>query len=283
MNKIHRENYLILRKIVLKFQPMASSRKYALPFILLISLLISCNEDDSSGGLEEGSGIKGKINVQNEFQQPLYNERNGIKVFLEVGYRDFEVVADNVGNWQLAEAPVGTYKITYSKEGFSKITQQDIELSYTHPNYQIDNRFQKLPSVTITQLPLTQFTDFELALNSTPVGQDTVYTLNISATMLPAPPPTGQAKGYRIFIGEDETVSSTNYIYQEHYATTSATISQTYNNDWFTNMGLGSGDAIYAAIYGDVSFNLEVENGDSLLTFPNLSTLSGGLASVVLP
>lgn len=282
MYKSHRENYLILRKIILKFLSMASSRIYALLFILSISLLTGCNDDDDTGGFEDGSGIKGKINVQNEFQQPLYDERHGIKVFLEVGYRDFEVMADNVGNWQLAGAPAGTYKITYSKAGFGTIIQNGIELSYTIPNYEIQNKFQKLPSVTITQLPLTQFSDLELALNATPVGQDTVYTLNLSATMVPAPPPTGQAKGYRIFIGEDETVSSTNYIYQEYFSTTSAAISHTYNDAWFTGLGLGSGDAIYAAIYGDASFNLEVVD-DSVLTFPNISAVSGGLASVVLP
>lgn len=262
---------------------MAAARNYALVFILLVSSLTSCNDDDPSDNFGEGSGLKGKVNVQNEFQQPLYNERSGIKVLLEVGYRDFEVVADNVGNWQLAGAPVGTYKITYSKEGYSKIVQNDIALSYTVPKYQLDNKFQKIPSVTITKLPLTDFTDFVLALNSTPVGQDTVYTLNLSATMLPAPPPTGQAKGYRIFIGENENVSPTNYIYQEYKATTSAAISKTYNNDWFTTLGLSSGDAIYAAIYGDVSFNLEFTNADGVMTFPNLSALPGGSASVVLP
>lgn len=262
---------------------MASARNYALLFILLASSLMSCEDDDPAPGFGEGSGIKGKVNVQNEFQQPLYDERNGIQVFLEVGYRDFTVMADNVGNWQLADAPVGTYTITYSKEGYSKIVQKNVALSYTNPNYQVDNRFQKLPSVTITKLPLTDFTDVELALNATPVGQDTVYTLNLSATMVPAPPPTGQAKGYRIFIGEDENVSPENYIFQEYHSTTSAAISQTYNNEWFTNLGLSSGDAIYAAMYGDVSFNLEVVNKDSVLTFPNLSATPGGMASVVLP
>lgn len=262
---------------------MAATRNYALVFILLISSLTSCKDDEPTDNFGEGSGLKGKVNVQNEFQQPLYNERNGIKVLLEVGFRDFEVVADNVGQWQLAEAPVGNYTITYSKEGYSKIVQRNIALSYTNPNYQLDNKFQKIPSATLTELPLTDFTDFELALNSTPVGQDTVYALNLSATMLPAPPPTGQAKGYRIFIGEDETVSPTNYIYQEYKATTSAAISKTYNNDWFTSFGIGSGDAIYAAIYGDASFNLEVVDTDSVRTFPNLSAMPGGLASVVLP
>ncbi len=262
---------------------MAAARTHAFFFILIASILAGCNGDDDQPKFGEGSGIKGKINVQNEFQQPLYEERGGINVLLEVGFREFEVTANNVGSWQLAGAPIGTYTITYSKAGYSTIVHDNIVLSYTNPNYPIDNLFQQLPSVTITKLPLTDFQDFELILNSTPLGDDTIYSLDLNATMQPAPPPTGQAKGYRIFIGEDENVSPEDYIYQEYFSTTSANISQTFDNDWFTSLGLSSGDALFAAIYGDVSFNMETENEDGTLSFPNLSETPGGLASVVLP
>lgn len=263
---------------------MAAARYYAFFFIVIASTLAGCNNDDEDQPkFGEGSGIKGKINVQNEFQQPLYEERDGINVLFEVGFREFEVTANNTGKWQLAGAPVGTYTITYSKAGYSTIVQDNIALSYTNPNYQIDNLFQQLPTVTITKLPLTDFQDFELDLNSTELGDDTIYSLDLTATMQPAPPPTGQAKGYRIFIGEDENVSPENYIYQEYFSTTDANISQTFDNDWFTSLGLSSGDALFAAIYGDVSFNMERENEDGSLSFPNLSETQGGLASVVLP
>ncbi len=244
---------------------------------------MSCEDDQQTDDFGKGSGIKGKINVQNEFQQPLYDERSGIKVFLEVDFRDFDVAADNVGNWQLAGAPVGTYTITFSKAGYSTVVLNNIVISYTNPNYEVNNSFQKLPSVTLTKLPQTDFADFELILDPDTLEQDTIYALNLSATMLPAPPPTGQSKGYRLFIGNDETVSPNNYIYQEYFNTTTAEISHTYENDWFTELNINSGDAIFAAIYGDASFNLEVSTTDSLLTFPNLSEVPGGLASVVLP
>ena len=262
---------------------MGASRNYVLILLLLITSLTSCDEKDAKDDFGDGSGLKGKINVQNEFEQPLYADRNGINVKLEVGYRDFDVVADNVGYWQLPGAPVGTYKITYSKAGYSTIVQRGIKLSYTIPKYPVDNLFQKLPSATITKLPTTQFNNFELALLATPVGQDTVYTLNLSAVMLPAPPPTGHKKGYRIFVGKNENVSSKNYLYQEYFNTSTANISHTYDNAWFNTIGIHSGDAIYAAIYGDASFNLEGEDDEGKITFPNISIEPGAVSSVVLP
>lgn len=272
-----------MRQILLKSQSMASSRNYVLILLLIVSSLSSCDDKDSEDDFGTGSGIKGRVNVQNEFEQPLYDDRSGINIAFEVGYRDFDVVADNVGNWQLTGAPAGTYKITYSKAGYSTIVDRGVNLSYTFPKFPIDNQFQKIPSVTITKIPTTQFNDFELALNTTPVGQDTVYILNLSAVMLPAPPPTGHQKGYRIFIGKDENVSSANYLYQEYNSTTSANISQTYDNAWFTEMGIRSGDAIYAAIYGDASFNLEGEDDEGGITFPNIPVEPGAVSSVVLP
>ena len=262
---------------------MTASRNYGLILLILITSLTSCGDKDTKDDFGTGSGIKGRINVQNEFEQPLYEERSGINVALEVGYRDFDVIADNVGNWQLTDAPAGTYKITYSKAGFSTIVQRGVKLSYTHPVFPVDNVFQKIPSVTITKLPTTQFNNFELALNATPVGQDTIYTLNLSAVMLPAPPPTGHKKGYRIFIGKDENVSSENYLYQEYFNTSSANISHTYDNAWFTAIGIHSGDAIYAAIYGDASFQLEGEDDEGVITFPNIAVSPGAVSSVLLP
>src|SRR5690554_2553428 len=149
---------------------MTASRIYVLILLLFTSSVMSCEDKDNTDDFGAGSGIKGKVNVQNEFEQPLYENRSGINVHLEVGYRDFNVVGDNVGNWQLPGAPVGTYKLTFSKAGYSTIVLRDIELSYAFPTYPIDNQFQKLPSVTITKLPTTQFNNFVLALNATPVG-----------------------------------------------------------------------------------------------------------------
>lgn len=252
-------------------------------FLLSMLVLASCTPDEPEDNFAHNSGIKGRVMVQNGFQQPLYDERSGISLELHVGYQDYVVSADNTGDWLLNGAPVGTYTVTASKEGYSEITLRGIKISTTMPNFPIDNGYQKLPTITLTKLPLTDFEDFTMNLDVAVQDSDTVYTLNISATMLPAPPPTGQAKGYRIFIGEDENVSPEHYIFQEYRNTTNAAIDITFDNAWFVEKEISSGDAIYAVIYGDVSFNQVIVKPDSTLVFPNISSMPGGLASVVLP
>ncbi len=253
-------------------------------WILLVALVFpSCTPDKPEDSFGSSTGIKGRVNVQNEFQQPLYNERDGIDVLCHVGFQDLSASADNVGQWLISGAPVGTYTITYSKAGFSTVVMRNIKVSNTIPNYAVEAGFQKLPTATITKLPLTDFDNFILDLSYTTSGSDTVYALELSAVMVPAPPPTGQAKGYRIFIGTDETVAPDNYIYQEYNTTTSASIDLVYDNSWFDAQGVTSGQTLYAVVYGDVSFNQEIENSDGTFTFPNLSQTPSELASVVLP
>lgn len=262
---------------------MAASRYFGVFLFLIATILISCEDKDDSDDFGTGSGIKGKIHVQNEFEQPLYNSRSGVNVAFEVGYRTFDVVGDAQGNWQLSGAPAGTYKITFSKPGYSTIVVKNIKLSYTHPVYSVDDMFQEIPTVTITKLPTTQFSNFEMTLNGQSQGSDTIYTLELSATMMPAPPPTGHKKGYRIFIGKTEEVSSKNYIYQEYFTTQDAEISHTFEGNWLKENGISSGDAIYAAIYGDVSFDQTYKDDKGNLVFPNITAQPGAIASAVLP
>lgn len=253
-------------------------------WILLVALVFpSCTPDKPEDNYGSYTGIKGRVNVQNEFQQPLYSERNAIDVLCHVGFQDLAVTADNTGQWLIPGAPLGTYTITYSKAGYSTVVVRDIKISNTIPKYAIEEGFQKVPTATITKLPLTDFSNFSMDLSYIAQGSDTSYSLEVSAVMVPAPPPTGQAKGYRIFIGSDETVSPLNYIFQEYKSTTVANINLTYNDTWFDAQGITSGQTLYAVIYGDVSFNQEIEKSDGTLIFPNLSQTPSDLASVVLP
>ena len=221
--------------------------------------------------------------TQNEFQQPLYEERNDVEMQLEVGFREFPVDADNVGQWQLGGAPVGTYAFTIEKEGYGTITPRGIRISTVNPEFPVFNGFQTIPTFVITKLPVTQFQDVELDLTFMEMGEDTVWNLDMSALMSPPPPPTGQAKGYRVFWGTDELLSTDNYLFQAHYTTTAPEIALNYNNQIFDLLGIRSGDVIYAQFYGDANFNLEITNQDGTLTFPNLAEEPSAIVSVALP
>lgn len=251
--------------------------------------LVSCNDDDDSGDdFPNGKGIEGRVHVQNEFQQPLYDERDGIQVYFEVGFQDFTVDADLIGKYVLRSAPVGTYTATYSKEGYGTVVASDLNYSETSPTLPIDNGFQQFPSVTITKKPVTSFSNLNLDLTSVEVTNslgeviDTLYTLAINANMVPPPPPTGQMKGYRLFIGTDEMVSPEMYIYQSHFTSTEEAIEIILYDDWFNANDIKSGDVLWAALYGDANFDFTQEI-DGETRYPNISTDIGALGSAVLP
>ena|GEM_PF-1948718 len=251
--------------------------------IAMVFMLASCNDDDAINDFPNGTGITGRVGVQNEFQQPLYDERNGITVDLEVGFQSFSVQADNVGIYRLGGAPLGLYQVTFSKEGYSTVTVRNWQVSNTQPVFPIEDGFQKFPTVTITRLPSTVFDNFTLDLSAVQVGASTIYDLVVGATLVPGPPPTGQSKGYRLFFGTDADVSPENYIFQEFGTTLSPNITLNYDNSWFQSLALSAGDLIYVAIYGDANFDQMIENPDGTVDFPNLTLEAGGAASAVLP
>ncbi|MFT4770409.1 MAG: hypothetical protein ACI9CP_001795 [Cryomorphaceae bacterium] len=256
--------------------------------LFLLLILASCNnDDDDNDDFPSSVGIKGKVLTQNEFQQPLYDERDGVEFHLEVGFREFFLDADNVGQWQLGGAPVGTYAFILQKEGYGTIEQRGVRISTVNPEYPVFNSFQTIPTFVMTKLPITQFEDVELDLTFTTemidMEEDTIWNLDMSAEMSPAPPPTGQAKGYRVFWGTDEFLSTENYLFQAHYTATSPEIALNYNDQIFDLLGVQSGDVIYAQFYGDANFNLEFTNQDGTLTFPNLSEVPSPTVSVALP
>ncbi len=261
---------------------MALLKKHFLLLVLTPFVLVSCNNDDD-GAFPNNVGIKGKILTQNEFAQPIYEERDGINVFYETGFRDFTVQGDVVGNYQLGGAPVGQYTITYSKPGFGTIINRNISISTVNPAYPIDNGFQKLPQVTLTKLPNTSFQTLSLELDATVNGSDTTYELHLTTTMIPAPPPNGLEKGFRVFIGDSPLVSVEDFIFQKHYTTDEAIIELTIGNELFSELDPESGDEIYVIVYGDASFDLVDTRPDESLRFPNITAEASPAASVTLP
>jgi len=261
-------------------------------YLIFIAFLISCNGDDE-GGFPDSTGIEGKILTQDEFQRPLYEERDSVDIQLEVGFFEFEVSGDNVGQWRLSNAPVGTYRFTASKEGFSTIERRDVRISTVNPEFSVFNGFQKMPTFVLTKKPNTQFQNISLdltfetqAIDTGEMGEmivDTLWNLDMSGIISPAPPPTGEAKGYRVFWGTDEMLSAENYLFQAHYTTSNESISLTFNDPIFDALDIQSGDVIYAQFYGDSNFNLEYTNEDGVLVFPNISEMPSEVFSITLP
>jgi hypothetical protein len=259
---------------------MATLKNYILFLLLGSFIVVSCNENDPDDDFPNNVGIAGRVNAQNEFEQPLWNERNGVQILLETGFRSFDVQGDNTGNFQLAGAPVGSYTITYSKPGFGKRIIRNINISTTNPSFPLENGFQRIPTATITQLPLTEFENVSVDLNELGGGN---YELTVNATMVPAPPANGLQKGYRVFIGNSPQLSIEDYQFQEHGVSSNAELLLTYGNGLFDSLNVDSGDLIYVIIHGDSNFDLTEEFPAGVLRFPNVTPTSSELVSIVLP
>lgn len=264
---------------------MAEMSKIAFIGLFVALAITACDNSDSDTDFPTNIGLTGRIDVQNQYQQPLYNERDGIKVLLEVGYRSFSVQADNIGYYDIDGTPVGTYSATYSKPGYGTIINRDLKVSTANPSFQVVNGRQVLPTVALTKIPNTSFADEALSLNYQIINEtDTIYTLKLSARIVPGPPPTGQAKGYRVFIGTDPLLAPSNYLYQSHHTTLTDTFSLTFGTAFIDTNGIASGDMVYALLYGDANFDVQQKPlADEVPAFPNLSLEPGALTSIALP
>ncbi len=264
-------------------------KKLSLFLCLSCALIWGCNDDDE-GDFSDVVVIEGSVLVQNEFQQPLYDERDGVSVDLKVGFQDFGLAADAIGKYQLSGAPVGTYTGTYSKAGCGTVYSKNLKVSDTNPEFPVYNGAQRLPTVTLTKLPVTSFENVEMDLQITEVTDgtgmviDTVYNLTVTGTMNPPPPPTGQSKGYRIFMGTDDMVSKSNFIDQRFYASTDADFVIEFPDEWFNEFGVTSGDVLGCALYGDANFDYnDTDPSTGLPVFPNTSLSVGAIQSIALP
>lgn len=252
---------------------------------LLATALIfmaGCGNDDEEE-FPNFVGLKGRVLVQNEFGQPLYQDRSGIRAVLETGFQSFNVQADNIGYWQRANCPAGRYTVTYTKNGCGTLVFRDVMVSTTTPRFPIENGFQRLPTPTLTVLPNANFQNVALNLTTGQNGSATTYDLSVTGTIIPGPPPTGQAKGYRVFIGRSPNVSRSNYEFQQHYTTLTANFTAEIGNAVFQQLNVQAGQVFYVVIHGDANFDLSLTNPNGTLTFPNLTAEPSSTASVVLP
>lgn len=246
--------------------------------LIVAPLLISC--DDEIPEPVPSAGIEGRVWTQNEFGQPLHDQRSGVNVFLETGFRNFNLAADQVGRYRLPGAPVGTYRATYSKAGFGKMIVSGLRLNTANPAYEVLNGFHQFPSVTLTQLPITDFSNVNVSLQGG--GAQGPLTLIVTGTMAPAPPPTGQSKGARIFVRSGNTVSKADYDFQKHFTSNTAQFTIELGAELFGTIPNTTGSVISVRLYGDSNFD-ESYNDAGLLVFPNLSLAPSQSISVVLP
>lgn len=245
-------------------------------------VLTSCKGDDDFPTPPATTSLEGRVFTQNEFGQPLYNERAGVSVYLETGFRTFNIQGNNTGVYRLTNAPTGTYMMRYSKTNYGTIERRGLRVITTNPQFEILDGFQQIPSVTLTKLPTTSFNNVQAVLSGDP-DDDIPFTLTVSATMVPPPPPTGQAKGYRIFVGIGNSVSKQNYIFQKHLTSTAENLQDVLEEELFGSIPNTPGSVLSVVIYGDANFDETYEDETDQVIYPNLSVQPSAVVSVIIP
>lgn len=258
-------------------------------FILFTGILLtSCKDKDAEEDFPNNVSVEGKVHVQNEYAQPLYEEREGVDIYVEKAFRNFSNTTDATGRYQFTGLPIGNYVFQFSKEGYGEVWLQNIELSNIAPNYPTNNGLQVIPSVTLKRKAYTTFENIDLQLTETYIttggDTDTIYGLTVGANILPAPF-NNQYKGYRIFIGETEDLSFDNYMYQEHGKTNSndGSLFLELDNEQLDEIGLESGDSIFVRLYGDFPEDVTYTRPDGSTFYPNLLLETSEIESVVYP
>ena len=244
-------------------------------------ILAACDEDKEED-FPSNVTLKGSVLTENEYGQPLYDQRGGVTVNFETGYRTFTSTGDALGKYALSSAPVGTYVITYSKPGFGTVEKTGVIISTVDPQYPVDHGAQVLPTVKLVQKSTASFNNLSLDYTWQFSGQDTLITLLVSASMVPAPA-NGLEKGFRVFLAKVPSVSASQYRLQKHFSTTDGDIAVAFDNTLLADSGIKRGDQVYVVLYGDAPQNTQYINSKGTLVFPNLSVQSSEVATLALP
>lgn len=255
---------------------------FLIAVILPAFALTSCDDDDFPDEPPTAS-VEGRVFTQNEFGQPLWNERSGITVYLETAFRNFTVQANNTGIYRLTNAPGGTYLMRFSKPGFGTILRTGIPIRTGNPQFEVIEGFQQMNTVTLTKLPTTTFNNVQAVLTGDPEEEDDPFVLTVSATMSPPPPPTGQAKGFRVFVGTNSNVSRSSYVFQKHFTTLNENFTVEIEDELFDLIPSTPGSLLWVAVYGDANFDESYEDETDQVIFPNLTAEPGQRVSVVIP
>lgn len=261
-----------------------SKKIFLLLAVLMPAFVLTSCDDDDFPDTPPVTSVEGRVFTQNEFGQPLWNERSGVTVYLETTFRNFTVQGNNTGIYRVSNIPGGPYMMRYSKPGYGTILRKGIPIQTGNPQFEVIDGFQQLTTVTLTKLPTTTFTSVQAVLTGDPEEEEgDPFILTVAATMSPPPPPTGQAKGFRIFVGTNSNVSRENYVFQKHYSTTDAEFTVEIEDELFDLIPSTPGSLLWVAVYGDANFDESYEDQTDQVIFPNLTSEPGQRVSVVIP
>lgn len=236
--------------------------------IILITLsCIGCDKDEEDIQVTTGD-ISGKVALYDDGKVNV--ENNGMKVLVDGISPEVSVQTDTEGNFIINNVPFGTYSLSFSKADYGTYKYYNVTLTEASVDYNITG------TLNMGQISGLTISNFAVYISHGSI--DYTGTIDPAGT-IDAP------KYVRIFYSDNETVSSSNYMYySEAYEISDGIFELPITKDELIDAGLASGTIVYLKIYGESYWNNSYEDPTTgKMIIPNLSANSPDAVSFIIP
>jgi hypothetical protein len=240
--------------------------------VLFHVLLNSCSKEGPEGpagqqgtpGTPLTGSLIGFIYTYDEFGVNLDNEKTGVKVTVLDLTPEVSALTNNLGRYQIDNLKTGTYDISFSKTGFATYTSKSLVF--------VGGIAPRSLNASVYQNTATVLSNFTLAAEAS--GYRITGTLTPAGTI-------DKPRSIRLFYGNTNQVSTTNYISSSRILITAGTFSSLYGYDKTkyptgTSMYMVAVPESYSYSY---IFNLTTGLNNYLNLGPNPTTVK----SIVIP
>lgn len=210
--------------------------KRTIPYLLLLILAISCQEGmDTNPGDLEGYA---RINLIYDYPESY----DSIQVLLENNLNTYSTLTDSSGAYVLQDVETGTYRITFSKEGFNDHVIKSFLFYPAGIPVIVDRQIQ------LYEIPLVEISNDSVFLEEW--GGASIYTLILNATMVELKE-GHRYINFRAFFSTDPNVD-----FKNHMFTQSFNLASHYNNEMSISISLNvldyqfdPGEEVYVKFY----------------------------------
>jgi hypothetical protein len=238
--------------------------------------IFSCRngEESTTTPVVKNGNISGSVDLTDEFGMRLPFD-SGMIVSAINATNLYAVFTDTLGNFLLDEIEPGKYSINYSKDGFGTYKRFNVVVPSTGaPTTLANTNILGQKSTTI--------------ISALSVNFDTTNGVFNFPFVLTPTPSSLQQRGIRLFFGESNMVSSTNYT----YAPAQFWIAQTTNGEVknfdpvvLKSNGFSSGDSAWVIAYGEsMVINTYADSSSGNSIYPNInSSNSSNVVGFIIP
>lgn len=235
----------------------------ALVLVIIFSVFSCKNGEESTTTPEIKNGsISGSVDLKDEFGNQLPLD-SGMMISAINATNLYAVFTDTIGNFLLDDIEPGTYTIIYTKDGFGTYKRFNVVVPSTGAPTTLAN------TNILGQISTTLISALVANYDSANAK------FNFPCIVNPAPS-SSQQRGIRLFFGNSNLVSSSNYVYSPaQFWTAQTTNGEVENIDpsSLTSNGFNSGDSAWVIAYGEsMVTNTYADSSSGNPIYPNINS-----------